>query len=145
MKIKRVNTAQNAHTISSCSFSLSLMTFHGRVSLKSYSKREQALTIAAGMGFVSSYLRWGGCYFLLSKKGDEFNWGNWIISSAVLYSHWSLFYFHYQIKSNSRCTHFCKYSSSQQKAFEILTWTMLQYIEQLYRALLWPFSSSENI
>lgn len=97
------------------------------------------------MGFVSSYLRWGNCYFLLSKKGGEFNWGNWIILSAVLYSRWLLFYFHYQIKSNSRGTYFCKYSPNQQKTSEILTWTMFQYIKQLCRVLLWPFCSSENV
>lgn len=86
-------------------------------------------------------------YFLLpKKKGGEFSWGNWMISAAVLHSHWSLFCFCYQIKSNRKGTYFHKYPSSQLKASEILTWNILySCIKHLYRVLLWPFSSSENI
>lgn len=74
----------------------------------------------------------------------EVNTTEGMISSAVLYSHWSLFCFHYRIKSNTRGTYFLKCCSNQQKAFGIFTWAMLQYIKQLYRVLLLPFSSCEN-
>lgn len=144
MKIKEVNNPQNAHAV--C-FQLSFFCSQKCVSLKTPQRNSKPLSSleAGGMGFLSSYRRGGDFITSCLQRRKEVNsveGMEWFQLLCCIH----IGHFFISITRLKAIAKVPTFISIHPANIKLLRSSLgIYHIPVLYRVLLWPFSSGENI